>query len=151
MFRRDPVGTSLPGRRFPAFPTYQPERDGDDGAMTRSVLVVDDDPQFRELADSLLRASGLTVVGEADSVAAALAAAARLKPSGFLIDVELPDGDGVALARALAAMSWQTRVVLTSIDGEITTTVDAQRAGARAFVNKADLPYAPLARLLGGE
>jgi CheY-like chemotaxis protein len=46
--------------------------------MTRSVLVVDDDPEFRELAARLLTASGLTVVGDAESVAAALAAAARL-------------------------------------------------------------------------
>jgi len=38
----------------------------------RSVLVVDDDPEFRKLAGRLLAASGLTVVGEADSVAAAL-------------------------------------------------------------------------------
>jgi DNA-binding NarL/FixJ family response regulator len=119
--------------------------------MTRSVLVVDDDSQFRELAASLLAASGLTVVGEADSVEAALAGAARLQPSAVLVDVELPDGDGVALARELVALSWHPWVVLTSIDGDITTPEDARRAGARAFVNKADLPYAPLARLLGGE
>jgi DNA-binding NarL/FixJ family response regulator len=121
------------------------------GAVTRSVLVVDDDPEFRELAARLLAASGLTVVGEVGSVAAALAAAARLEPSAVLVDVELPDGDGVTLARELAALPWQPRVVLTSIDGEITTTEDARRAGARAFVNKADLPHAPLGRLLGGE
>jgi DNA-binding NarL/FixJ family response regulator len=119
--------------------------------MTRSVLVVDDDPQFRGLAARLLAASGLTVVGEADSVAAALAAAARLEPSAVLVDVELPDGDGVALARELAALPWQPRIVLTSIDGDITTTEDAQRAGARTFVKKTDLPHAPLTRLLGGE
>jgi CheY-like chemotaxis protein len=89
--------------------------------MTRSVLVVDDDSQFRELAVSLLAASGLTVVAEADSVAAALAAAARFEPSAVLVDVELPDGDGVALARELVALSWHPRVVLTSIDGDITT------------------------------
>jgi hypothetical protein len=40
---------------------------------------------------------------------------------------------------------------LTSIDGEITTTEEARRARARAFVQKADLPNAPLAQLLGGE
>jgi DNA-binding NarL/FixJ family response regulator len=119
--------------------------------MTCSVLVVDDDPEFRGLAARLLAASGLTVVGEADGVAAALAAAARLEPSAVLVDVELPDGDGVALARELTALPWQPRVVLTSIDGDITTTEEAQRVGARAFLDKTDLPHAPLARLLGGE
>jgi DNA-binding NarL/FixJ family response regulator len=121
------------------------------GAVTRSVLVVDDDPEFRALARRLLAAVGLTVVGEAGSVAAALAAAARFEPSAVLVDVELPDGDGVALARELALLPWRPRVVLTSIDGDITTTDEARNAGARAFVNKADLPNAPLARLLGGE
>jgi DNA-binding NarL/FixJ family response regulator len=117
--------------------------------VIRTVLVVDDDPEFRELAGRLLAASGMTVVGEADSVAAALEAAARLKPSAVLVDVELPDGDGITLARQLAALPWRPRVVLTSIDGEITTTDEARQAGARAFVNKADLPNVPLARLLG--
>jgi CheY-like chemotaxis protein len=117
--------------------------------MTRSVLVVDDDPEFRELARRLLAASGLTVVGEADSVAAALVSAVQLKPSAVLADVELPDGDGLALARELAGLPWRPSIVLTSIDADITTTGEARLAGARAFVVKADLPDAPLAQLLG--
>jgi DNA-binding NarL/FixJ family response regulator len=119
--------------------------------MTRSVLVVDDDPEFRKLAGRLLAAHGLTVIGEADSVATALGAALQLKPSAMLVDIELPDGDGVTLARELAALPWRPRIVLTSIDGDITTTGEARLAGARAFVNKADLPSAPLAELLGGD
>jgi DNA-binding NarL/FixJ family response regulator len=115
-----------------------------------SVLVVDDDPEFRKLARRLLVASGLTVVGEAGSVAEALDAAHRLRPSAFLLDVELPDGNGVTLARTLAELSWRPRMLLTSIDGEITTPDEARAAGAQAFVNKADLPNLPLAELLGG-
>lgn len=121
------------------------------GGVTQSILVVDDDPEFRRLARRLLAASGLTVVGEADSIAAALAAAALLEPSAVLVDVELPDGDGITLARELAALPWHPRIVLTSIDGDITSADEAVNAGARAFVNKADLPNAPLAQLLGGK
>jgi DNA-binding NarL/FixJ family response regulator len=119
--------------------------------VTRSVLVVDDDPEFRELAGRLLTASGLTVVGEAESVAAALTAAVQLKPSAVLADVELPDGDGLVLARELAGLPWRPSVVLTSVDADITTTGEARLAGARAFVVKSDLADAPLAELLGGE
>jgi DNA-binding NarL/FixJ family response regulator len=115
------------------------------------VLIVDDDPEFRKLARRLLGASGLAVVEEADSVAAALAAAVRSQASAVLVDVELPDGDGIALARELAALPWRPGVVLTSIDADITTTEEARQAGARAFVHKAELPNAPLAQLLGGE
>jgi CheY-like chemotaxis protein len=121
------------------------------GVVTRSVLLVDDDPEFRGLARRLLAASGLTVVGEAGSVAAALAAVERFEPAAVLLDVELPDGDGIALARVLAALPWRPRVVLTSIDGEITSSDEARSVGARAFVNKADLPSAPLGELLGGD
>jgi CheY-like chemotaxis protein len=121
------------------------------GSMTGAVLVVDDDPEFRALAGRMLAASGLTVVAEAGSVATALEAAIQLKPSAVLVDVELPDGDGVTLARELAALPWGPRVVLTSIDGDVTTTGEARLAGARAFVNKADLLNAPLRELLGGE
>jgi CheY-like chemotaxis protein len=121
------------------------------GAVIPSVLVVDDDPEFRELAGRLLATRGLAVVGEADSVATALLVAVELQPSAVLADVELPDGDGVTLARELAALPWHPRIVLTSINADITTPGEARLAGARAFVAKADLPDAPLMRLLGGE
>jgi DNA-binding NarL/FixJ family response regulator len=119
--------------------------------VNRSVLVVDDDSQFRALAARLLAASGLTVVGEADSISAALSAADRLKPSGVLVDAELADGDGIRLARELAALPWRPRIVLTSIDPDIATADNARRAGAEAFLNKVELANAPLAQLLGDE
>jgi CheY-like chemotaxis protein len=132
------------------FPTQRQQRNGDYWSVTHSVLVVDDDPEFRKVAVWLLAATGLTVVGESDSVSAALSDAGRLKPSAFLVDVDLPDGDGLTLARELAALPWRPRVVLTSIDAESTTDRDARRVGARAFLAKVDLPNAPLAQLLGG-
>jgi DNA-binding NarL/FixJ family response regulator len=119
--------------------------------VSRSVLVVDDDPEFRALAARLLVASGLTVVGEADSISAALSAADRLKPSAVLVDAELPDGDGIRLARDLAALPWRPRVVLVSLDPDIATAENARRAGAEAFLNKVDLANAPLAQLLAGQ
>jgi len=119
--------------------------------MAASVLIVDDDPVFRALARSVLADGGLTVVGEADSVAAAIAAAVSLKPSAMLVDVGLPDGDGFTLARQLTALPWHPRVVLTSVDGDAGAVQEAGRSGARAFIPKAELPSAPLAQLLGAQ
>jgi DNA-binding NarL/FixJ family response regulator len=119
--------------------------------VTPSVLVVDDDATFRSLARRLLAADGLTVIGEADSAAAALSAAGRLKPSAVLVDVELPDGNGVTLARELVALPWQPHVVLISSNGDVATAQGIRRSGASAFVSKADLPNVSLARLLGAE
>jgi DNA-binding NarL/FixJ family response regulator len=119
--------------------------------VSPTVLVIDDDPEFRQLARRLLVDNGLDVVGEAETVASALAAASRLEPAALLVDVELPDGDGITLTRELVRLPWQPRVILTSIDGDITTTEEARAAGARAFIGKADLPNAPLAQLFGDE
>lgn len=117
-------------------------------AMAGSVLIVDDDPVFRGLARRMLVACGLVVVAEASTVAAALAVAERLRPDGVLVDVGLPDGDGVALAGQLSALPWRPRVVLTSTDADAASLDDVRSSGAGAFVAKDALPNAPLASLL---
>jgi DNA-binding NarL/FixJ family response regulator len=119
-------------------------------AMSGGVLVVDDDRVFRGLATRTLNAGGLVVCGEADSVATALAAAEALRPDAALVDVGLPDGSGIDLARALTALAWQPRVVLTSTDPEAALPDQVQAAGAEAFIVKDELPNAPLERLLLG-
>jgi DNA-binding NarL/FixJ family response regulator len=116
--------------------------------MAGSVLIVDDDPVFRGLARRMIVAAGLEVVAEASTVASALAVAGRIRPGAALVDVGLPDGDGVALARELAALPWRPRVVLTSTDADAATPEDVRSSGAGAFVPKDALPNAPLASLL---
>lgn len=120
------------------------------GSMSRSVLVVDDDPAFRDLARRLLIVFGLALAGEADTATAAMAAAGSLRPDAVLVDVGLPDRDGIALAADLTALPWHPRVVLTSSDAEAASATDVQRSGALAFVPKDQLPNAALRHLLGG-
>jgi DNA-binding NarL/FixJ family response regulator len=112
------------------------------------VLLVDDDPEFRRLARCILDGDGLSVVGEAETVATAIAAAHELRPEAALVDVGLPDGSGVDLARVLAALPWRPQIVLTSTDPNAATAADVDRSGARMFVAKDDLPDAPLRQLL---
>ena len=116
--------------------------------MAGSVLIVDDDPVFRGLARRMLVAAGLVVVAEASTVASALEVAGRMRPDAALVDVGLPDGDGVALAGQLSALPWRPRVVLTSTDADAATPDDVRSAGAGAFIPKDALPNAPLASLL---
>jgi len=117
--------------------------------MAGAVLIVDDDAPFRGLARRMLSAAGLSVAGEADTVAAALDAAAALRPAAALIDIGLPDGDGVTLATELAAMPWHPRILLTSIDPDAVRLIASRDAGS--FVPKNELPSAPLRELLGDE
>jgi two-component system nitrate/nitrite response regulator NarL len=116
--------------------------------MSSRVLVVDDDESFRALARRMLEALGIVVVGEAGTVSAALSEARALEPDAALVDVGLPDGDGVELARALSALPCGPRIVLTSSDPDAVSSEEARRSGVGAFIAKADLPSAPLARLL---
>ena len=118
--------------------------------MTITVLLVDDDSTFRALVRIMLSASGFVVVGEADTVASALDAARELRPDSALVDVELPDGDGITLAGQLTALPDAPSVVLTSTDVDAAGPEDVARSGAAGFVSKADLPSVALERVLVG-
>jgi DNA-binding NarL/FixJ family response regulator len=118
--------------------------------MPSTVLIVDDDAEFRGLAAVILAAMGLHVVGEAGTYASATAAAAELRPDAALVDVELPDGNGLALAAQLVALPWRPRVVVASSDPDATSTAAVQRFGAVGFMAKDDLPDGRLATMLTG-
>jgi DNA-binding NarL/FixJ family response regulator len=111
--------------------------------VTATVVIVDDDEQFRRLAAILLRRSGLCVAGEASDAAAAQLTCARLRPDAALIDVNLPDGYGPALAAELMGTFPELRVLLTSSDAVIRPT------GGISFLPKTELATADLAALLG--
>jgi CheY-like chemotaxis protein len=95
------------------------------------------------------RPAGSRSWAKASSVAEAIEAAERLRPDAALVDVGLPDGDGIALAQRLVALPSSPRVVLTSSDPDAVTCDDLHRVGAVGFVAKDELPNAPLKELLG--
>jgi DNA-binding NarL/FixJ family response regulator len=82
--------------------------------MPCRVLIVDDHATFRAAARTLLEEGGLEVVGEAADGTSALAAVARLRPDLVLLDIQLPDIDGFAVAERLAASQNAPAIVLTS-------------------------------------
>ena len=118
--------------------------------MTASVLLVDDDPMFCSLATRILNEAGLEVIGTVGDAARAVAAALSLMPDAALVDIGLPDRDGIDLARELVGLPWRPRVVLTSSDRDAAARIDSDGADrGLSFIPKEDLPSAPLLRLLG--
>jgi CheY-like chemotaxis protein len=115
---------------------------------THSVLVVDDDVGFRDLVRRMLIGCGADVVGEAAGVADALRQSVALRPGLALVDIGLPDGDGLALSRDLVAMPWPLRVLLVSADADRADDAVATAAGAVAFVPKHELSAALLCALV---
>ncbi len=113
-------------------------------AVAQTVLIVDDHPSFRAAARLLLEAEGYAVVGEAPDGASALRAAVALEPDLVLLDVNLPDLDGFAVAERLTADGGGPAVVLCSSRDAAEFGDRIARSGARGFVPKADLSGAAL-------
>ena len=117
--------------------------------MAVTVLIVDDHPSFRATARALLEADGFEVVGEAENGASALEAARRLHPELILLDVQLPDMDGFAVAAQLCRANGDgPRVVLTSSRDAADFGPLVGRCGAAGFVPKAELSGAALKAVL---
>ena len=131
-----------------ASPTTAPGLGCEDGAVSRSVLVVDDDAVFRRLAAGVITDLGHVVIGEAGSVEEALARARELRPDTALVDIGLPDGDGFSLTRQLRAMPWRLRVIVISADADGASAPAARRAGASGFLSKSELSGLALSRLI---
>jgi DNA-binding NarL/FixJ family response regulator len=103
----------------------------------KSILIVDDHPLFREgLRAKILRDAEFQVVEEAGTGAEALEKAKELKPDLVLIDIGLPDQDGIQLTRELHSALPETRIMIVSMHSDIDYVLDALHAGAIGYVVK---------------
>jgi DNA-binding NarL/FixJ family response regulator len=120
------------------------------GLVTPRVLIVDDHAPFRSLARRLLVAGGFQVVGEAVDGAGALSAVHNLAPDVVLLDVQLPDVDGFAVAEALARGERVPIVVLVSSRALPDYGHRVEASTARGFITKAELSGETLLRVIDG-
>jgi DNA-binding NarL/FixJ family response regulator len=100
---------------------------------TTRVLLVDDHPVVREGLRGMINAEDdLTVVGEAGSGAEAVALAESLRPDVILMDLRMPDVDGVTATERILAASPSIRIVVVTTyesDADILRAVEAGAAG----------------------
>ena len=109
------------------------------------VLVCDDEPQILRALRVVLREAGFEVV-PATTAAEALDAAAVRPPHAAILDLVLPDGDGIEVTRELRQWSSLPILVLSAI-GEEDQKVRALQAGADDYVTKPFGPRELVARL----
>jgi pilus assembly protein CpaE len=101
------------------------------------VLIVDDIPETRDHLTKLLGfESDIDVVGSAASGAEAIGMASALSPDVVLMDINMPDMDGIAATEQLASTSPTASVVMMSVQGEADYLRRAMLAGAREFLVK---------------
>jgi DNA-binding NarL/FixJ family response regulator len=111
------------------------------------VLLIDDDPMFRELLAFVLRADGIAeIVGEAPDGAQGIEQAEKLTPDVVVMDLRMPRMDGFEATRRIAAEVPGTQVLVVSSSSEREDVERALEAGAAGYVSKdravAELPRA---------
>ena len=102
-----------------------------------SIVIVDDHPLYRRgIRTALEGQPDMRVAAEVGSVAEALEACARLRPSVVVLDINLPDGSGVDAARALRERQPETAVLILTAYDDAPYVMALAEAGARGYLLK---------------
>jgi DNA-binding NarL/FixJ family response regulator len=102
-----------------------------------TVVLADDHPIVRQGLRTLLEQdANCQVVGEATDGLTAIDLIARLRPDIAILDVQMPDLDGLEVARRVATSSPDTRVIMLSMHSDEPHVLDALRHGALGYVLK---------------
>jgi len=102
-----------------------------------SILIIDDRPLFREGLKAIIgRDRRFEVIGEAGTGQEGLQMARRLRPDLILLDISLPDQNGIQLTRVIRGVMPDTRIRIVSMHAKIEYIAEAFQAGATGYVVK---------------
>lgn len=104
--------------------------------MQQTVIIADDAQFMRLMLKDILEDMGLTVVAEATDGRQAVAGYLELRPDLVMLDITMPELDGVAACREILAHDPRARIVMISALGQKDEVLAAVRAGAGDFVIK---------------
>jgi DNA-binding NarL/FixJ family response regulator len=101
------------------------------------IALVDDHPIFRKGVRSLLESEDdIRVIAESDGGAAALRIVSELRPDIVVLDVSMPEMNGIAVVRQMRRLDLSTRAIILSMSEERSTVQEAIAAGAMGYVLK---------------
>jgi two-component system, NarL family, response regulator LiaR len=110
-----------------------------DGIRARDplrVIVADDDPLARRVVRDALEAGGIVVIAEASTGREAVELSLHYKPDVVLMDLVMPDGDGIQATRRILAREPGLEVVILTSSDDDDLGIVGLRAGASGFLNK---------------
>jgi DNA-binding NarL/FixJ family response regulator len=100
------------------------------------ILIADDHALFRDSLKSLLAARGHEVVGEARNGREAVELAKRVRPDVVLMDLMMPEVDGLAATRLISAEAPEVRVVMLTASDDDANLFEAIKSGAQGYLLK---------------
>ena len=108
--------------------------------MAKNVLVVDDAAFMRMMIKDILTKNGYNVVGEAENGAKAFEKYNELKPDLVLMDITMPEVDGIAALKMIMGADRGAKVIMCSAMGQQAMVIEAIHSGAKDFIVK---PFQP--------
>ncbi|MBI5653188.1 MAG: response regulator transcription factor [Chloroflexi bacterium] len=100
------------------------------------VLIVDDHPLFRDGLATLLHARGMEIVGEANNGAEALEQARALYPDLILMDINMPQMDGLEATRLIKLEMPATKILILTVSDDDENLFEAIKSGAHGYLLK---------------
>jgi DNA-binding NarL/FixJ family response regulator len=117
--------------------------------MTERILIVDDHPLTRDALDGLLAQNGFDVVGQAASGQEAIELAGALKPDLVLLDLSMPEMDGLTALPLIQAVAPEAEIVVLTASEDEHNLLGAIRAGAAGYLLKSEPPERIVAFMRG--
>ena len=104
--------------------------------MAKSVLICDDAAFMRMMIKDILTKNGYDIAGEAENGAIAVSKYQELKPDLVLMDITMPEMDGIQALKNIKAADGAANVIMCSAMGQQAMVIEAIQAGAKDFVVK---------------
>ena len=104
--------------------------------MAKNILICDDAAFMRMMIKDILTKNGYTVAGEAENGAKAVEKYAELKPDLVLMDITMPEMDGIQALKKIKEKDPSATVVMCSAMGQQAMVIEAIQSGAKDFIVK---------------
>jgi two-component system chemotaxis response regulator CheY len=108
--------------------------------MAKGILIVDDAAFMRMMIKEILTKNGYEVVGEAENGLKAVEKYAELKPELIIMDITMPELDGIEAVKKIRALDGNAKIIMCSAMGQQAMVIEAIQAGAKDFIVK---PFQP--------